>query len=44
LSGSAPEGSGAIGISLVVDDLALGFEDLVRVREALRQYPESQGG
>src|ERR1039457_4364606 len=29
-------------VALVVDDLALGFEDLVRVREALRQYVERQ--
>jgi VWFA-related protein len=29
-------------VALVVDDLALGFNDLVRVREALRQYVERQ--
>src|ERR1019366_815940 len=29
-------------VALVVDDLALSFEDLVRVREALRQYVERQ--
>ena len=29
-------------VALVVDDLALGFEDLVRVREGLRQYVERQ--
>lgn len=29
-------------VALVVDDLALSFEDLVQVREALRQYVERQ--
>lgn len=29
-------------VALVVDDLALRFEDLVSVREALRQYVERQ--
>src|ERR1039457_5301897 len=29
-------------VALVVDDLALGFDDLVRVRESLRQYVERQ--
>ena len=29
-------------VALVVDDLALGFEDLVRVRDSLRQYVERQ--
>jgi len=29
-------------VALVVDDLALGFEDLVQVRDALRHYVERQ--
>src|ERR1022692_4090983 len=40
----APSTAGQVRrtVALVVDDLALGFEDLVRVREALRQYVERQ--
>ena len=40
----APSTAGQVRrtLALVVDDLALGFEDLVRVREALRQYVERQ--